>query len=550
MSLLFDPWIPVRCRTVRRRWITVAQLSDPDVLAFDADRADFNGALAQFAIAVLQTVAAVDTKTAWQQRYHQPPDEATLAAWLKPLEAHFLLDGDGPRFMQDFELRAGDSDPVPIASLLIETPGENALKNNSDHFVKRHQIRHLCPDCVAAALFTLQISAPEGGAGIRTGVRGGGPLTTLLLAPPDAQGPRSLWQTLWLNVMLSGRFNVLNGELEHGQQHRQMPWLRPISDIQAAGGTTAPAQVHPLHVYWGMPRRIRLDWDQISHGACDICRRSSDRLVSQYAARPQGLNYKGAWRHPLSPYYSTKDDTLPMHPQPGGLGYRHWLGLVLGMQNDKRQVEAAGVLRALMQDSLLDRSGIAPQLWAFGYNMKSAKARCWYEATMPVFDMADGSHEDRQQLRDDVTTWIAGADLSAAYLRGAVKDAWFSGDARGDFSHVDAAFWSHTEQGFYRLLRERVAGLRGSGLDDGLAAKQRWLQVLAAAALLLFDHDFVGAGPIEGQNLARVAKAKHQLQASLRGPKLRAALALPEPPKPPAAKKSSSRSKPAPAGVA
>jgi CRISPR system Cascade subunit CasA len=549
--LLYDPWLPVRCRTLRRRWITVAQLSDPDVLAFDADRADFNGALAQFAIAVLQTVAAVDIKSAWQQRYRQPPDEATLAGWLKPLEDRFLLDGDGPRFMQDFDLRAGDSDPVPIASLLIETPGENTLKNNGDHFIKRHQVRHLCPDCAAQALFTLQINAPAGGAGNRTSVRGGGPLTTLLLAPADAHGPRSLWQTLWLNVMLSEQFNALNGELDHDQPHHQMPWLRPISDIQAAGGTTAPSQVHPLHVYWAMPRRIRLDWDQVSSGACDICRRPSDRLISQYAARPQGLNYKGAWRHPLSPYYTVKDEQLPMHPQPGGLGYRHWLGLVLGMHSDKRQVQAAGALRALMEDQLLNRSGIAPQIWAFGYDMDNAKARCWYEATMPVFDLVDSSTEELQQLRDDVTAWIAGVDLVAAYLRGAVKDAWFSGDARGDFSHVDAAFWSHTESAFYLLLRERLMALRDHSADDGLAAKQSWRATLSAAAMRLFDHDFVGTGPVEGQNLARVAKARNQLQASLRGPKLRVALALPEPPKPVAvARKSSSKSKPVPASAA
>lgn len=549
MSLLFAPWLPVRCRKARRRWINVAQLSDPDVLAFDADRADFNGALAQFAIAVLQMVAAVDTRTAWQQRYKQPPDEATLAAWLKPLEAHFLLDGDGPRFMQDLELRAGDSKPVPIGNLLIESPGANTVENNGDLFIKRQQVQKLCGDCAAAALFTLQINAPAGGAGNRTSLRGGGPLTTLLVAPPDSREARSLWQTLWLNVMLAVEFNHLNGEVDHVHPHQKMPWLRPITDIQPSGGTTTPSQVHPLHVYWGMPRRIRLDWDQVSGGNCDICRRPSDRLVSQYVARPQGLNYKGGWRHPLSPYYSTKEDTLPMHPQPGGLGYRHWLGLVLGMQSDKRQVEPAGVLRALMKDSLLGRSVMAPQIWAFGFDMDNAKARCWYEATMPMFDLADGSVEDRRQLRDEVTAWIAGADLAASYLRGAVKDAWFSGDARGDFSHIDAAFWSYTEPAFYSLLSERVAALRIASVADGLAATQRWLVDLSDAALRLFDHDFVGAGPIEGQNLARVAKAKHQLQASLRGPKLRAALALPEPPKLVAAKRASSKSNPSPDGA-
>lgn len=556
MSLLCEPWLPVRCRRVRRRWITVAQLGDPDVLAFDADRADFNGALAQFAIAVLQTVAAVDSRAAWQHRYQQPPDEATFAAWLKPLESLFVLDGDGPRFMQDAELREGAGDPVPIGSLLIEAPGENTVKNNGDHFIKRQQVQQLCPDCAAAALFTLQLNAPAGGAGNRTSLRGGGPLTTLLVAPPDAQGPRSLWHTLWLNVMLAGPFHRLNGELDHDQPHQRMPWLRPIRDIQSDGGSTAPAQVHPLHVYWSMPRRIRLDWTQSHSGECHICRRSSDRLVRQYTARPQGLNYKGPWRHPLSPYYHAKDGLLPMHPQPGGLGYRHWLGLVLGMQNDKRQVEPAGVLRALMQDSLLDRSGVAPALWAFGFDMDNAKARCWYEATMPVFALADSSDADRRQLRDDVTSWINGADLAAAYLRGAVKDAWFSGDARGDFSHVDAAFWSQTERSFYQLLQTRVDALRDGRADDGLVAAQQWRAVLAQAALHLFDRDFVGAGPVEGQNIARVARARHQLLASLHGPKLRAALDLPEPARPAASKtaaakpRSPSKSKPASLGTA
>lgn len=543
MHLFVEPFLPVRCRDRRRRWITVAELSDPDVLTFDADRADFNGALNQFAIAVLQMVAAPGSKAEWQQRYRQPPDAAALADCLAPYRDCFRLDGDGPRFMQDFELRAGDSDPTPIASLLVETPGENTLKNNGDHFIKRHQVQGLCPHCAATALFTLQVNAPAGGAGNRTSLRGGGPLTTLLLAPSLADGPRSLWHTLWLNVMLAGQFNTLNGELEHAELHHRMPWMRPISATQRVGGTTAPSQVHPLHVYWAMPRRIRLDFAQIAAGDCDVCGRPSDRLIRQYAARPQGLNYKGPWRHPLSPYYTVKGEKLPMHPQPGGLGYRQWLGMVLGMHNDKRQIESAGVLSALMGDHLLDHTGIAPQLWVFGYDMDNAKARCWYEATVPLLDLAECSTEDRQQMCSEVSAWIAGAEQAATYLRGAVKDAWFSHDARGDFSHVDAAFWSSTEPGFYALLRERMSALRGGAQDDGVDSRQRWLGQLESAARHLFEHDFVGTGPVAGQNLARTAGAHHQLLANLRGSKLRGALALPEPVKP--EKASSKRNPPA-----
>lgn len=53
--------------------------------------------------------------------------------------------------MQDFDLRAADGDAVNISSLLIESPGENTIKNNSDHFIKRDHVRLMCPHCAGLA---------------------------------------------------------------------------------------------------------------------------------------------------------------------------------------------------------------------------------------------------------------------------------------------------------------------------------------------------------------------------------------------------------------
>lgn len=525
MNLLDDAWLPVRLRDGQHLKISPAELSRADVVAFDAPRADFNGALAQFGIALLQTVAAVETAAEWRQRFHSPPDRATLGDGLLSVRAHFEFDGTGARFMQDLDLR--DGDPVPIANLLIETPGENTLKNNCDHFVKRHQVRRMCPHCAALALFTLQLNAPAGGAGHRTGLRGGGPLTTLLVVPAGIEPPRSLWHSLWLNVLPAPVFEQLNGERDRAEPYARMPWLASIHTVQAEGGALAPTQVHPLHVLWSMPRRIRLDMDNLDTGDCDLCQQASAHLISRYVTRNYGLNYKGAWRHPLSPYYAVKDDQLPVHPQPGGLGYRHWLALVLGVHNDKRQIEAAAVVSRFLGDPLLRRSGTDLQLRSFGFDMDNMKARCWYESTMPLYGLADCDAAARTQLRDVLSAWLAGADLAASYVRNAVKDAWFSADARGDFSHIDAAFWSRTEPVFYLLLRETVASLLAASFSDGMDAKNRWLRHLQSTALHLFEHDLVGAGPIERQNMARVARAHNQLLANLRGPKLRAALALP-----------------------
>lgn len=527
-SLLDERWLPVLRADGSRDWITPSQVSEPDVRAFDAPRADFNGALAQFMVGLLQTTTPAASQVQWRRLLLTPPDAATLADWFAPHAAAFTFDGPGARFMQDFDLRASDGDPVGIGALLIEAPGENAVKNNSDLFIKRGHVTRLCPHCAALALFTLQVNAPAGGAGHRTGLRGGGPLTTLLVADGGPEAPRSLWQTLWLNVRHQQDF--LAGDAGEGREapHYTFPWLARIAAIQQEGGQTTPVQVHPAHVYWAMPRRIRLDMDACSAGNCDLCGRNSDALIERYVTRNYGLNYKGAWLHPLSPYYEAKDGLLPLHPQPDGLGYRHWLSWVLGMQRDKRKVVRASVIEQFLSGDVEHRSGIGLRLWAFGYDMDNMKARCWYESTLPLYQLADCSPEAQQFLREDVGAWLQGAELAVSYLRGAVKDAWFSHDARGDFSFVDASFWGRTEAAFYELLRSRIQAPAGT---DRVAAAEGWLRILSDTALHLFDHDWVGSGPVERMNPARVAAAHRLLRASLYGPKLRAALVLEVPAK-------------------
>ena len=64
--------------------------------------------------------------------------------------------------MQDFDTLITDAQP--IEKLLIDSPGEKTLKENTDHFVKRERVKQLCPCCTTMALLTLQINAPGGGA--------------------------------------------------------------------------------------------------------------------------------------------------------------------------------------------------------------------------------------------------------------------------------------------------------------------------------------------------------------------------------------------------
>lgn len=521
--LLSQPWLPVRTRSGQRRWVAPDELSDPDLVAFDADRADFNGALAQFGIGLLSTYAPLKGRREWEAGFAKPPDRNTLRSWFEPGIAAFNIDGDGARFMQDRSLATPAE--FGVASLFIDSPGENAIKNNSDHFVKRGRIEQLCPHCAITALLTLQINAPAGGAGHRTGLRGGGPLTTLVVCQPT----RSLWHDLWLNVIEPPRQFEHGGDPKKTAPHYTFPWLADVDAIQSKDGQTSPVQVHPMHIHWAMPRRIRLDFSQVHSGVCNVCHRQNDRLLSRYSTAPNGLNYKGPWDHILSPYYETKEGWLPLHPQPGGFGYRHWLTWVIGSGDGRLAQRPA---RVVMHHRISERSrqaGVQSSLWAFGFDLDKMKARCWYEARMPLFNLDECSTSDIKLLQVWVQRWLDAARDSVYILRSAVKAAWFGTEARGDFSAVDAAFWSGTEGSFYQHLRELIDATRTSSLTDEVATalSEQWLTVLKKTCTDLFDQVFVGAGQVDRSNPRRVAQAHKVLRAALYGNKLRQTLALP-----------------------
>jgi CRISPR system Cascade subunit CasA len=93
-----------------------------------------------------------------------------------------------------------------------------------------------------------------------------------------------------------------------------------------------PENAHPLQAYWGMPRRIELDFTHTDAGICDLCGEEHESLLRQMRVKNYGVQYDG-WRHPFSPYrQALKDSSSPwlaLKGQPGGISYKDWLGLIL-----------------------------------------------------------------------------------------------------------------------------------------------------------------------------------------------------------------------------
>lgn len=507
MNLLLDQWIKSIRQNGNRHHIAPWQIVEREnpVIDLAAPRPDFQGALFQFLIGLLQTTFAPEDHEEWRAYWEQPPLSDRLKDVFSEFITAFELDQtDGPAFLQDFNLSDGES--KPIAALLIDAPGRKTLKDNLDHFVKGGIVEQLCLSCAATALFTLQTNAPAGGVGHRVGLRGGGPLTTLVI-PAEAH---TLWQTLWANVLTQEELEPCDS----ADDSAVFPWMGKARLSDKGGCLTLPGDVHPLQVYWGMPRRIRLEFEQGETTNCSLCGECTATVIKHFRTRNYGTNYEGPWIHPLTPYRfdpNRQKPPLSLKGQPGGLGYRHWLGLT--WQDESSGERAAQVVRHFNEERAEGLSDDAlARLWCFGYDMDNMKARCWYESTMPLLYLDTGR---RHFFLEAAAQLIDSAKESVLILRGQVKAAWFSRpkDVKGDMSMVDQSFWESTETDFYTQL-QRLAQLPVETRQLPAEIAAGWLAFIQESARTLFD-SWALDGNNEDMNMKRIIKARKILNAKL-----------------------------------
>ncbi|MBS0970676.1 type I-E CRISPR-associated protein Cse1/CasA [Nissabacter archeti] len=502
-SLLTTAWLPARFKDGRLGKIAPSQLADKNIIDIAAPRADLQGAAWQFLIGLLQTARPPEDSEEWEDIWHDGLTEQQVTEAFARLEHAFQFGPASPSFMQDIEPLKGD--PIAIGQLLVEAPGAQTTKFNKDHFVKRGTLEKLCPHCAALALFALQTNAPSGGQGYRTGLRGGGPITTLLeLKHTDATRDYPLWRKLWLNVMPQPQDET------PAYDARIFPWLAPTRTSEKASGITTPTDSHVLQAYWGMPRRFRIDFANTVEGDCDLCGEHHPALLQQITAKNYGVQYVG-WRHPLTPYRRPKKEggeLFSLKGQPGGLVYRDWLGLMHTTHSENNEEYPAEVVTAY-QSHKLREPGIRVGLWGFGYDFDNMKARCWYEHHTPLLMLTD---EQWQQLQAPIQRAVANATRQLSFLKSALKEAWFDNpkEARGDFSFIDVDFWHQTEPCFTELLDNIT-----SDADSPLTTKQReeitvqekaWQRYLRRFAMNYFD-EHVFTHP-EQNKLSRIMKAR------------------------------------------
>lgn len=524
MNLLTSKWLPVIGLNGETKTISLADIGDPAITNLNLPRADFQGAAYQLIIGVLQTVLAPEDSKSWLARFETPPSVDDLSNAFAPIEHAFNLIGekpDSPLFMQDLD-PLESAKPSAVTSLLVEAPGDNGIKLNTDFFIKRGFVEQMSLPMAALALFTLQVNAPSGGQGHRTGLRGGGPMSTLVLSnQPDA----SLWQKLWLNV-ISKKWLADNSKADWSNPNFNdgsvFPWLAPTITSEKKA-VVLPTDAHPLHRYWAMPRRIRLNFED-SPGQCDITGEETEQVVTHYRTQNYGNNYSGDWRvHPFTPYRGDpkKPDAeyLSIKGQPGGITYKQWEILRFACPDKQAHNSAlvvshmnllANRLRRKMKDQL--------RLWVFAYDMDNMKPRGFYSTEMPFAVMPAKLEE---YFFGEVLALQKLASEIQKELTKEIRKAWFERpnepknkdkkELKG--GGVELEFWQNTESAFFNIVDELCKQASESTDELYLSSKQAslWLNRIRRITLELFDNTVLSSEP-EPRKMIDKINARNRLK--------------------------------------
>jgi len=524
MNLITDPWIPVIRQDGTPDKIMPWQIVGPEnpVLEIKAPRPDFQGALYQFLIGLLQTCFAPEDTYEWLERWEKIPAPDKLKAAFEKKKDVFELDfSNGVGFMQDHD--DFDGEWLPIEDLIGGALSGNTRKLNKDLFVKTGQVSLVSPYWAALAVFNLQATGVLAWGQHRVGLRGNAPLTTLII--PDSK-LSNLWQKLWLNVIYREDMDLIPGEAAKEDHSDIFPWMSKTR-TSPNKEPTSPSDANPLQHYWAMPRRIRLKIEQVK-GQCDLSGDELEKGVKFYKRIHDGVYYTNGWAHPLTPYTRSAKNKFPtpIEGKYAGEGFRQWVSLnydeYADGKNKKMRWGRALVVRHYYEEKPWV---INARLWCFGYDATNANVKCWYESNMPTFQVPK---ENIQALKNHVSEALQLASQLVEEFRLSLIRAWFrpqtdSSDKQkwnhvisainkaghlSTYKNIEYEYWESLEKEFSAMLDELITYGRTPGKP--LHVYVRWSKAIQKYCLNYFDRNALGEA-VDEMDLRRVVEAKNYL---------------------------------------
>ena len=498
MNLLNDVWLPIITHTGDKKTIKLAEISDSTINELDFNRMDFQGAGYQLLIGLLQTTFAPDSTDEWEERLVSPPSEDELQQAFDKISYAFELDGDGARFMQEYNFQENKETLCPLEQILIGSPGQITVEKNIDFFVKRDTVKSFSPTNAIIALMTLQLNATQGGPGYYTSIRGGGGGMMTLVRPAK---DRPLWEKLWWNVINRTFWEYDDIDLTDKEEAKRVfPWLVDNSQSKSQEiqiFSTDETLVHPLYVFWAMPRRIKLIIEENDKGiADDFTGEVSPVIITGYHTKQYGNHYLGDWsqNRPFTPYRAKvkePDVLLPVKVKNEGMTYKIWH--VLTLKDESNIFKRAQVIAHAneIESETLGEVKMPSSIWAMNYNTKSFSALGIYSVEMPMLYLKDyvqiALFENTKQLLE-----IAESMLSAVnFTINTAKDLSQSEPA------VARAFWQRSQPLFFGLITQ------ASDNQGELPPKAslEWLRKMRLLAEQLFDEQVLSVAVIKQRHM-------------------------------------------------
>lgn len=494
-NLITEPWLPVvPTAGGERRWIRPAEVATAGDVEFAWGRPDLNMATYELLIGLLCVAFPPKDDDDWREKLDTPPSVANLDAALEPLVPWFNLDGDGPRFMQDYEEFEGER--LNCDQLFVDGPGDETIKAGKDLFRKDQVVVNVSRAAAAIMLYTLQSHTPGAGRGHYSSLKG--KMALVVLVSPTDRKPE-LWRTLWSNV--DYRLELSDEHVDFStldSASRVLPWC-----TAAYRGDHDLGQSHSLHKFFGMPMRLRLEFQDIE-GVCPILGGSDGRMVSGYWRKDDGISYGAHWRHCLVPYLVGPNATTAVSLERRRVTYQDWVGILFESAAFNKRGQGLSPPSALTKFRTCTRSRIVPfsvRIFGFVNPKRNAKIVDVTEAVVPAFASLN---EDCERALIGVAHCLVGATRSVVdEIKNRIAEALIVPDhkgarpkgAVGRLKKSDAVLAAcesiviNTEQPF-RAVLGRIAALDHADEALDIAVKgecEAWIPVLRTASLQAFD---------------------------------------------------------------
>ena len=289
--------------------------------------------------------------------------------------------------------------------------------------------------------------------------------------------------------------------------------------------------MHPLHVHWGMPRRVRLLAGPAAGRACALTGEQPTTAIVGIRMRNYGINYVSGYPHPHTPHYraSTGATPLPVLTTARSAGADRLPGLI-ATSSDGLRGPASAMYRFPWRASGPDV--IDPRMRCFGLDADKAKVRGWIDRTvpLPLAGTLAGANAVTTCLHPlcDAVSAVSGMVMIAIRHaaakgsdQGALADAAPSRLA-GAVEQALLAAWreaAENERATPRAADKRLDPGIGSPpepTDPSRSIRAAFMRTLQFAALALFD-ELVPAGGVEHRDPFRRARARHGLVLNLSG---------------------------------